>query len=162
MRLFIALDIDDAIRQRIERFIEGVTGFAPEARWARPEALHVTLKFIGEQPETAVEKIKQALSNLQASATEINPGYGFSPRQNPRACSDWRGGRSSTRSPGGDNRQRDAAVRNRKEDRVFSPHLTLASVRAVPVRRAATQQTLPIAISTAPAKNASLTRAGIW
>ena len=49
MRLFIALDIDDAIRQRITRFVDGVQGFAPEARWAKPESLHVTLKFIGEQ-----------------------------------------------------------------------------------------------------------------
>jgi 2'-5' RNA ligase len=32
MRLFIALDIDNAIRKRIERFVEGVTGFAPDAR----------------------------------------------------------------------------------------------------------------------------------
>ena len=36
MRLFIALDIDDAIRERIARFVEGVSGFVPDARWARP------------------------------------------------------------------------------------------------------------------------------
>ena len=61
MRIFIALDIDNAIRERIARFVEGVNGFAPDARWAKPESLHVTLKFIGEQPELAVEQIKQAL-----------------------------------------------------------------------------------------------------
>ena len=49
MRLFVALDIDDAIRDRIARFLDGVRGFAPDARWVRPESLHVTLKFIGEQ-----------------------------------------------------------------------------------------------------------------
>src|SRR5258708_28683594 len=80
MRLFIALDIDEAIRKRIERFIEGVTGFAPDARWAKPEALHVTLKFIGEQPEAAVEPIKRALSNFRANGAEIHfRGYGFFP-----------------------------------------------------------------------------------
>jgi len=47
MRLFIALDIDDQIRQRIERFLEGVSGLSPEARWVRLESLHITLKFIG-------------------------------------------------------------------------------------------------------------------
>ena len=51
MRLFVALDIDEAIRRRIARFIDGVSGFAPDARWAKPESLHVTLKFIGESPE---------------------------------------------------------------------------------------------------------------
>lgn len=37
MRIFIALDIDDTIRERIERFVEGVSPFAPDARWMRPE-----------------------------------------------------------------------------------------------------------------------------
>ena len=51
MRLFVALDIDEEIRHRIARFIDGIEGFAPEARWVTPESLHVTLKFIGEQPD---------------------------------------------------------------------------------------------------------------
>ena len=49
MRIFVALDIDDAIRARLEQFLDGVRGFAPEARWVRPESMHVTLKFIGEK-----------------------------------------------------------------------------------------------------------------
>jgi len=64
MRIFVALDIDDAIRQRVLRFMEGVSGFAPDARWVRPESLHVTLKFIGEKPPEAVAEIKQALSSV--------------------------------------------------------------------------------------------------
>ena len=49
MRVFVALDIDDAIRARLEQFLDGVRGFAPEARWVLPESMHVTLKFIGEK-----------------------------------------------------------------------------------------------------------------
>lgn len=80
MRLFVALDIDDAIRGRIARFLDGVRGFAPDARWVRPEALHVTLKFIGERPEEEVEKIKQALETIAAGTVELNfRGYGFFP-----------------------------------------------------------------------------------
>ena len=30
MRIFIALDIDDAIRERIQRFLYGVRAFAPD------------------------------------------------------------------------------------------------------------------------------------
>jgi len=71
MRIFVALDIDDAIRQRIARFMEGVQGFAPAARWVRPESMHVTLKFIGEKSEQAVGKIRQALEGIEASAMEI-------------------------------------------------------------------------------------------
>ena len=80
MRIFVALDIDDAIRQRIQRFMEGVSGFAPDARWVRPESLHVTLKFIGEKPLEAVEQIKQTLSSVRAEPIEMNfRGYGFFP-----------------------------------------------------------------------------------
>jgi 2'-5' RNA ligase len=55
MRVFVAVDIDDAIRGRITRFLDGVRGFAEEARWVRPESLHITLKFIGEKSEEDVE-----------------------------------------------------------------------------------------------------------
>src|SRR5580704_2713426 len=80
MRLFVALDIDDSIRTRIARFLDGVCEFAPDARWARPESLHVTLKFIGEQSGEDVVKIKQALETIAAETFEINfRGYGFFP-----------------------------------------------------------------------------------
>src|SRR5580698_11547522 len=80
MRIFIALDIDDAIRQRLQRFMEGVSGFAPDARWVRPESLHVTLKFVGEKPIESVEEIKRALCRIRAESVEISfRGYGFFP-----------------------------------------------------------------------------------
>jgi 2'-5' RNA ligase len=47
MRIFVALDIEESIRIRIERFVEGVRGFAPDVCWVSPESLHITLKFIG-------------------------------------------------------------------------------------------------------------------
>ena len=50
MRLFVALDIDAEIRARIAQFMDGIRGFAPEARWVSAESMHLTLKFIGEWP----------------------------------------------------------------------------------------------------------------
>src|ERR1700732_833318 len=72
MRIFIALDIDEVIRARIARFVEGVRGFAPDARWVRPESMHVTLKFIGEKPSDAVEEITQALGGSGGGTFEIS------------------------------------------------------------------------------------------
>jgi len=46
MRLFVAIDLDEPIRQKIVRFVEGVAGFAPDVRWMKPQALHLTLKFM--------------------------------------------------------------------------------------------------------------------
>ena len=71
LRIFIALDIDDAIRARISSFMDGVRNFAPDGGWARPESLHVTLKFIGEKPPENVEEIKLALARIRATPFEL-------------------------------------------------------------------------------------------
>ena len=65
MRVFVALDIDDTIRARLEVFLDGVRGFASDARWVRPESMHVTLKFIGEKPSASVDEIKRALGGIR-------------------------------------------------------------------------------------------------
>jgi len=128
MRLFIALDIDDEIRERIARFAEGVSGFAPDARWARPDSLHVTLKFIGEQPEPIREEINGALGSIAVSEVALQfRGYGFFPSAKaPRVF--WigieAGPELATLAAAVD--QQTARLGVPKEDRAFSPHLTLA------------------------------------
>jgi len=80
MRLFVALDIDPTIRERIARFLEGVREFAPHARWVSAESLHITLKFIGEQPDQKLDSIKTALAGIHSLPTDLNfRGYGFFP-----------------------------------------------------------------------------------
>jgi 2'-5' RNA ligase len=128
MRVFIALDIDDAIRERIQRLMDGVRGFAPEARWIRPESLHVTLKFIGEKPEETVDAIKGALSAIRADAIDITfRGYGFFPgAKAPRVF--WMGVESGPQLAALATAV-DAATAGLgipKDEHPFSPHLTLA------------------------------------
>jgi len=78
MRLFIALDIDSAIRQRIATFVDGVRGFAPDVRFVGPQSFHVTLKFLGESDK--LEPIKAALQGVHAHQVALNfRGYGFFP-----------------------------------------------------------------------------------
>lgn len=128
MRLFIALDIDDHIRRRIATFLDGVRGFAPDARWVRPESLHVTLKFIGEKPEEEVEKIKQVLETITADTFEMNfRGYGFFPSARaPRVF--WVGieAGASLSSLAATVDEKLASLAIPQEEHVFNPHLTLA------------------------------------
>jgi 2'-5' RNA ligase len=128
MRLFVALDIDDSIRARIARFLDGVREFAPDARWVRPESLHVTLKFIGEKSEDDVEKIKQALATIPGDACELNfRGYGFFPGPRaPRVF--WIGseGGSGLASLAATVDATLAEIDIPKEEHAFSAHLTLA------------------------------------
>jgi RNA 2',3'-cyclic 3'-phosphodiesterase len=128
MRLFVALDIEDAIRERIEKFVEGVRGFAPEARWARAESLHVTLKFIGEQPEEGLDAMKAALEGVRSEPMSLEfCGYGFFP--NPKSARVFwvgiAGGEPLARLARGV----DETIGNlgiEYEKHAYTPHLTLA------------------------------------
>jgi 2'-5' RNA ligase len=128
MRLFVALDIDDMIRERIVRFVEGVSNFAPDARWMKPESLHVTLKFIGEYPDASVEAMKEALATVSASTARIHfRGYGFFPTAKAARVF-W-----TAMEAGPELAALAAAVDTNtatlgvaREDRPFSPHITLA------------------------------------
>lgn len=128
MRIFVALDIDAAIGARLEQFLDGVSGFAPEARWVRPESMHVTLKFIGEKSAEAVEEIKQVLGAIRGGVIDISfRGYGFFPTSRaPRVF--WigieTGPELAALAKSVD--KATAALGVPEEEHAFSPHLTLA------------------------------------
>lgn len=128
MRTFVALDIDDSIRERIARFMDGVREFASGARWVQPESLHVTLKFIGEKQAEMVDDIKRALSAVHCEAIPITfRGYGFFPTPKaPRVF--WVGIESGPQlaalAKAIDEITSGLGVE--KERHSFSPHLTLA------------------------------------
>jgi len=128
MRLFVALDIDDTIRARIARFLDGVRGFAQDARWARPESLHVTLKFIGEKPEGEAETIRRTLETISADSFEMNfRGHGFFPgARAPRVF--WIGIEAgpSLASLAKMVDENLGSLDISKEEHAFTPHLTLA------------------------------------
>src|SRR6266478_3552667 len=132
MRIFIGIDLDPEVRSRIERFLEGVEGFAPDARWMRPESLHITLKFIGEQTPEQVEAITERLRRVETSGFEIHlAGYGFFPTAKaPRVF--WigihAGPQLSELAEYIDVAAAELGIP--REDRPFSPHLTLARAGA--------------------------------
>ena len=128
MRIFIALDIPAEIRARITEYMDRARGYALEARWARPEGLHVTLKFVGEVNDAKVQEIRSALAGVRAQPFEVKfSGAGFFPTpKSPRVF--WIG------VEGGEvliqlARALDNVTHRlgiAKEERAFSPHLTLA------------------------------------
>ena len=128
MRLFVALDLDETIRQRIALYLQGLEPFAPEARWAKPESLHVTLKFIGEQPAEALPQMESALAAIQSEPIFLTlRGYGFFP--NPRAARVfWLGIDAAPALPDLASQVDNAlaAIGIPREEHAFTPHLTLA------------------------------------
>ncbi len=128
MRIFIGIDLEPEVRSRIARVLEGVQGFAPDARWVRPESLHITLKFIGEQRPEQVEAVTERLRRVEGSTFEIRcGGYGFFPTAKaPRVF--WIGIHAGPQLAGLaetiDMATSELSIP--REDRPYSPHLTLA------------------------------------
>jgi 2'-5' RNA ligase len=129
MRLFVALDIPDAVRRALRELIARLKPECDDARWVRPEGMHVTLKFLGETDGAKLDSIKAALSPVRSDRpVDLDfRGLGFFPNEfHPRVI--WCGVKGSSNlvtlaaSV-------DAALQPlgfSPESREFSPHLTLA------------------------------------
>ena len=128
MRTFIALDIPDEICRRIAAFIDEVRSLAPGARWMGAESLHVTLKFIGEKPDSVVERIRQGLAAIHRPAVELRfRDTGFFPSPGSARVF-WVGieADSGLLALQNEVEQALAGLGIQPEERAFSPHLTLA------------------------------------
>jgi 2'-5' RNA ligase len=129
MRLFVAMDIPDDIRSALAGLSSKLRAACRDARWARTEGLHVTLKFIGETPAEKMEGLKTALASIppRAPISLKFRGVGFFPNERrPRVL--WAGVEASPELAA-----LAAAVEGAldpmeipREERKFSPHLTLA------------------------------------
>jgi len=128
MRLFVALDLEESIRGKIAVYVRGFEGFAPEARWAKPESLHVTLKFIGDRPDEELPGVQAALGMIEAAPIALGfRGYGFFPTT-PAARVFWLGIEAGPElaSLANDVDRVLTPLAIPREQHAFTPHLTLA------------------------------------
>ena len=62
VRLFVACEIPDDVKETIGEVIEGLRQKSGSAvRWIKPDGVHVTLKFLGEVPTKKLPAIKLAI-----------------------------------------------------------------------------------------------------
>ena len=132
MRLFIALDIDDPIRERIARFVDGVARLRPR-RALGQTGVAARDSEVYRRATRSRSRADQASLVLRSSASvgEIHfRGYGFFPTAKSARVF-WIGMEADPQLP-----SLAAAVDENlaplgipKEDRAFSPHLTLARGR---------------------------------
>jgi RNA 2',3'-cyclic 3'-phosphodiesterase len=128
MRLFVALEIPAAIREKLAELLRGLRAVSPQTRWVRSDNLHVTLKFIGEVPETKLAAIRTALALVRSDHfVRLDfRGLGFFPdEKNPRVF--WSGIEASPNLKvlAADIEKAMETIGIPKEQRLFSPHLTL-------------------------------------
>lgn len=128
MRLFVALDIPDVVAQSLLLIGGGVPG----ARWMRREQLHLTLRFIGETDGRQGRDIDDALTTIAAPgfALELH-GVGTFGSREPRQL--WAGVRTNPALMHLQKKIETALQRVgfEAEQRKFTPHVTLARLKAV-------------------------------
>ncbi len=134
MRLFIAIELPPEIKQGIAKIQEQLRTAGANAGWTRPEGIHLTLKFLGEADESKTQEIMQMLAGATQGIGKLNlevTGAGAFPNgKNPRVL--WLGVTGDVEKLG----SLQAAVEDsmvklgfEREERKFSPHLTLARIK---------------------------------
>lgn len=135
MRAFIAIDFDESIRRKLAGLQDTLRRRAGRLSWVAPDNLHLTIKFLGEIDACRVETISAALDQI---AARIEPfeimlrGVGVFP---PRGLAHvlWAGVQpivAGAHDPlkalhrASEDGLADLGIA--REDRPFSPHLTLA------------------------------------
>ena len=89
VRLFVALDLPEALRGHLLGWGAHALSDIPGVRLQRPEAMHVTLCFLGDQPVGEVEAIAGAMRAAVArrSALRLMPGAPiWLPARRPRVA----------------------------------------------------------------------------
>jgi 2'-5' RNA ligase len=142
MRTFVAIELPEEIRGMLAVQQAQFRGAAADARWTRPEGIHLTLKFLGEVQENQVARVKKALweiGSFEPFKVHIK-GFGFFPEA-ARPHVFWAGIDTSPQLS-----QLAARVEASlaplgfaPERRAFSPHLTLVRFK-IPRRQPKLQE----------------------
>lgn len=129
MRAFIAIDLPESIQAALGQQQAVVRAACPDARWTRPEGIHLTLKFLGEISDNQVRQVTEALAGLTrfASFSVAVKGFGFFPdARRPRVF--WVG-LEAPPALGELADQVESCMEKlgfAREERSLTPHLTLA------------------------------------
>jgi 2'-5' RNA ligase len=131
MRLFVALEIPEAVRRELARRVAGLRERLPRARWVDPEMVHLTLLFLGETPDDQVPnlaaKLREAFAKHPPMTLRLSGGGTFPPKRPARVA--WVGMEAPEELAAV---QADAvaaaveAVGFEPETRPFTSHVTLA------------------------------------
>jgi 2'-5' RNA ligase len=128
MRLFVAIEIAPDIRERITELMAQLKPNIADARWVRPEGMHITLKFLGNVADGRASAIEQALRRLQLPSPYLSVrDIGFFPNpRSPRVL--WTGIEAGPELTTLAQRVDEVLepLGFHREKRAFNPHVTLA------------------------------------
>ncbi|ACK42736.1 MULTISPECIES: RNA 2',3'-cyclic phosphodiesterase [Dictyoglomus] len=134
-RLFIAIEFEDSVKEHIYKFQKELkASIIGDIKWVEKENFHLTIRFLGETPESLIEDVKSILEEV---SNYVDPfyisleGFGAFPSlKSPRVL--WIGieeGLEELEKIFDFIEKRLVKKGLKKEDKPFSPHLTLGRVK---------------------------------
>jgi len=132
IRLFVALALPDKVADGLLAIEHGVPG----ARWSVRDQLHLTLRFVGEVDERDASAVDEALAAISVPSFTLElKGVGAFGGKSPRAL--WAGVVPNDALMHLQRKIESAIQRLGlpAEERKFTPHVTLARLRAAPAGR---------------------------
>jgi 2'-5' RNA ligase len=135
LRLFLAIDIDEALKEKISLIKKNLEEVCPFIKWTKPDTWHLTLKFLGETK-------KDKLKNIIKVCSDTFPNYGsfeitlkdisaFPNLRMPRVIFIDTIIPQTLHSIYEDIEDKLSELGFKKEDRKFHPHITLARIKDV-------------------------------
>ena len=135
MRLFFAFDVPDAENARVQEVVDALNPKIPEARWVPRENRHVTVRFLGAVADDQLGAVQDAARRATASVEPGDfylEGIGAFPRAS-RARVLWAGVKDPSSTVANLFRHLDEELTQcgfPGEERGYTPHLTLARMKA--------------------------------
>jgi 2'-5' RNA ligase len=142
-RLFIAINLPENLKRQIQNIVDEIgSSLNGEARFAPPENWHLTISFLGYQPDEAINPILDSIKNTaQNRAATVNSRSAVfekiifgPPNKQPRMI--WLTGAGETSKILGviknelENNLIKNGVKFQREHRPYNAHLTLARFQA--------------------------------
>ena len=140
VRLFICITLPEFIKKDLGTVQSGLKKNRVKASWPRPDAMHLTLRFLGPVKRARIDPLSRTLSRIGPQTRPFKlraAGIGIFP-SNHRARVIWAGVGGQTHILGTlvsqINEALEADQKIKPEEKPFLPHLTLARFRQPPDR----------------------------
>jgi 2'-5' RNA ligase len=134
-RTFIGIDPGKAVRDRLVALQENLAKTGADVKWVEPENLHVTMLFLGEVDQRDLMAVCRAVAAVTAGIVafpiSIEKAGAFPSARGPRTL--WVGVGSGAAEVTALHDALEGPLLDlgcyRREERAFSPHLTLGRVK---------------------------------
>lgn len=135
IRSFISINLDEILKKEIDNLLMDFKKYNFDVKWVPAKNLHITLKFLGHIPEKTIEKVKERLYNIVSSFKPFRlrfNGIGFFPdRKRPRVIWIDISDSDVLKILQETIEEKLKEIGFAKEERGFSPHLTIGRIRSL-------------------------------